>query len=251
MMPKLLALFRANANRPRERRAVAAAAGKNAEIHIDDVIGYDWWTDSGITDQWFNDELKALRVGAGDVVDVYVNSPGGDVFEARAMVATMNRHPATFSMHVTGQAASAASFFVMHGDDVEITAGAFLMIHNSWTMALGNRHDMGKAQSLLAQIDASIVADYAERTGIDASELAAMMDEETWIDAETAVARGFADRIQAKAQKAKASARWDLSAYKHPPAALVGQSAPDPDAAVTAHFEHLQRRFALLSATPA
>ena len=151
MIPKILQLFRANAARPRDRRAVAAAAGQNAAIYIYDVIGYDWWTDSGITAEWFQAELQRLGSGAGDVVDVFIDSPGGDVFEARAMIAAMNRCPAQFHMHVDGLAASAASFFAMHGDRVDIIQGGFLMIHNSWTFAMGDRHDMDKQSQLLGQ----------------------------------------------------------------------------------------------------
>ncbi len=254
MVPKILQLFRANAGRPRDRRAVAAAAGQNASIYIYDVIGYDWWTDAGITAEWFQSELQRLGVGAGDVVDVYIDSPGGDVFEARAMIAAMNRSPAQFHMHVDGLAASAASFFAMHGDRVDIIQGGFLMIHNSWTMAIGDRHDMEKQAQLLAQIDNEIARDYEQRTGIKRAELAQMMDDETWLDAETAVAKKFADSVQAKPEKAPAkSARWDLSAYARAPAALTDhppEPAPDMDAAIAAHNDRM-RRFALLSRTPA
>ena len=76
-----------------------------------------------------------------------------DVFEARTITALMDAHPATFIAHIDGLAASAASFIAARADEVEIADGAFVMIHNAWTMAMGDRHDFLDQAALLEKVD--------------------------------------------------------------------------------------------------
>ena len=113
-------------------------------------------------------------------------------------------------------AASAASFLMLAADEIEISDGAFVMIHNPMTIAMGGAQDMRKAAELLDKVRDSIVNDYAKRTGMTADALMAMMDAETWMDADEAISNGFADR---KVDGVKPKARFDLSAFAHAPAA--------------------------------
>lgn len=225
---RLMALQLANKASPRAYRI--ENAGDEATIYLYDVIGYDWWTDGGITAMQFAADLNAIRA---DTIHLRFNSPGGDVFDGRAICAAMDAHPARLVGHVDGLAASAASFILMHCDEVEITEGALLMIHNGWTMAAGDKRVMGETASLLAKIDTSIQADYLRRPALvlDADGLTAAMDAETWITAAEAVEQGFADRIAApNAGKAAAQASaWNLSAYANAPKALAVANSAVPD----------------------
>ena len=198
------------------KRDFHAEQGDNGEatIYIYDIIGEDFWTGEGVTAMKFVEALSKLK-GVADTVHLRINSPGGDVFEARAITAAMLAFPGKFVAHIDGLAASAASYIAVRADEVEIAPGAFLMIHNGWTVAVGDRHTMLESAALLEKIDASIAADYVAKTGLDAAEVAAMMDAETWIDAETAVSQKFADRVAEKAEKV--SNAWNLSAYAKAP----------------------------------
>lgn len=241
------------ANRTTAQRAYRVEASKTSDeatIYLYDIIGYDWWSGEGITAKQFAKDLNAITASK---IHLRFNTPGGDVFEARAMVTAIQQHKATIVAHIDGLAASAGSFIAVNCSEVEITEGAFLMIHNGWTLAMGDRHAMLECAALLEQIDGSIVDDYKRKTGKSADDLAAMMDAETWINAKDAVSMGFADRVaQVKAgsekDSSKARARWNLSAFGAAPDELMPPEAVADDAAEQAakHAER-RRRLALLS----
>ncbi len=232
-LSKLLAL---NRSAPRTYRI--EAAGDAATIYLYDVIGYDWWTGGGVTAKQFAHDLQAIKA---DTIHLRVNSPGGDVFEGRAMVAALQAVQAKVIAHIDGLAASAASFLVMHASEIEMTDGAFMMIHNGWTIALGDRHAMLETAALLEKIDAAIVDDYLKRAKADRETLAAWMDAETWFTAAEAVDNGLAYRIAAVDGKAKALA-WNLAAYEHAPSALA---EPDHDL----DHAHRMRRLEIVEAS--
>ena len=134
-------------------------------------------------------------------------------------------------------------------DEVEISQGAGFMIHNAWTIAIGNKGDMRSTGDLLEKIDAGLVNDYARRTGKTADEVAAWMDAEAWFTADEAKANGFADRVVEVVGK-RASNHWDLSAYNNAPKPGT-EPKPDSEIDVEAHRNALERRLALLERAPA
>jgi ATP-dependent Clp protease protease subunit len=209
-LPKLL---RDNKDRPRDFRVVAKSADE-AEIYIYDVIGEDWWTGGGVTADKF---MKAVEDSKASTIHLRINSPGGDVFEARAIVSYMQRSNVTFIAHVDALAASAASVIAVAASEVLMAPGSMMMIHNAWTLAMGDKHAMRDTAVLLEKIDGTIADDYAAKTGMDRAEIAALMDAETWLTPEEAKEQGFADSIEEKAAKAKNA--WNLSAYEKAPAA--------------------------------
>lgn len=85
------------------------------------------------------------------------------------------------TIKVLGMAASAASIIAMAGDEVQVARAGFLMIHNAWTLAAGNRHDFREFADYLEPFDAAMADVYVARTGLDAKTVATMMDGETWI----------------------------------------------------------------------
>lgn len=219
---RLLALQAQNKAAPRAYRI--EDADNEATIYLYDVIGYDWWTDGGITALQFAADLNALR-GVG-TIHLRFNSPGGDVFDGRAICAALDAHPAKKIGHVDGWAASAASIILMHCDEVEITQGAMIMIHNGWTLAAGDNRVMTDTAALLTKIDAAIQDDYARRVSADREQVVAWMNAETWFTADEAVAHGFADRI-ADGDAAKARAAWNVAAYANAPKVMA---EPEPEA---------------------
>jgi ATP-dependent protease ClpP protease subunit len=221
-LPKLL---RDNADRPRDFRVVAK--GDEAEIYIYDVIGEDFWTGGGVTAAKF---LKAVDESKASTIHLRINSPGGDVFEARAIVSAMQRSSARFVAHVDSLAASAASVIAVAADEVVMAPGAMLMIHNAWTLQMGDKNAMLETASLLEKIDGTIADQYADKTGASREDMAALMDAETWMEADDAIARGFADSLEPKAEKAKNA--WNLAAYANAPkdAAPIAMAAEEAQA---------------------
>lgn len=222
---RLYQLMLANRAAPRLFKAEAAPNDGEATIYIYDIIGEDYWSGGGVTAKRFLDALAEL--GDVDTVHLRINSPGGDVFEARTIISAMQSSRARFVAHIDGLAASAASFIAAAADEVEMTKGAFLMVHNAWTLVMGNRHDLTDVAAMLAKVDASIADDYATKTGSDLETIQGWMDAETWFTAQEALDVGLADRIAEKAEAAKNT--WNLAALANVPDALAQPPAPEPE----------------------
>lgn len=130
-------------------------------------------------------------------IQVYINSNGGDVFEGVAIHNQLKRHPAKKTVYVDGVACSIASVIAMAGDRVVMPKSAMLMIHNPWCFASGNADELRKIAHDLEQIGTASRQAYLEKAGDKLTEekLVQLMDAETWLTAEQAVAYGLADEI--------------------------------------------------------
>lgn len=170
---------------------IKAAKPDDNSISIFDVIGADYWGD-GVTASRI---AGALRGMGGADVTVNINSPGGDMFEGLAIYNLLREYDGKVTVKVLGLAASAASIIAMAGDDVQIGRGAFLMIHNCWVYAMGNRHDFEQIAADMAPFDRAMNDIYGVRTGLDTATIDAMMNAETYIGGSDAVDKGFADRL--------------------------------------------------------
>lgn len=175
------------------------ASAEEATISIMDVIGYDYWTGEGVTAKRIAGALRSI--GSDKPVTVYINSPGGDMFEGLAINSLLNEHKGQVTVKVLALAASAASVIAMGADKIEIARGAFFMIHNAWVVAAGNRNDLRDVADWLQPFDSAMADIYAERTGLDVKDIAKMMDKETWLGGQDSVDKGFADAITETATK--------------------------------------------------
>lgn len=238
--PKLLQLARDNAEASKPLRA--ETSGNESTLYLHGVIGGFW----GDIDE--TEFVKALAAITSGIIHLRIDSPGGDVFSARAMMTAIAQHSAKVIAHVDGLAASAATGICMACDEVEITQGAGFMIHNAWTVAIGNKDDMIETAALLEKIDDGLVSDYARRTGKAASDIVAWMDAETWFTADEAVANGFADRKVEVVKERGSKNQWNLAAYKHAP---EPEQPRDVAAAIIAQRAQIERRFRTLEHAPA
>lgn len=217
MINKFLAFLKDNQGRG-SGLSVKAMGDDEATIYVYDVID-DFW---GIGATEFVTALDGITAGT---VHLRINSPGGDVFAARAMVAAMQRHSARIIAHVDGLAASAATFLAVAADECEIGEGGFFMIHNAWTCVCGNTDDLARSADTLSKVDNTLVGDYQKKTGADESVIRDWMAAETWFTADEAIQHGFADRL-AK-DPAKAENRFDLSVFGNAPSSLRSVVVPN------------------------
>lgn len=137
----------------------------------------------------------ALRAMNGADVTVNINSPGGDMFEGLAIYNLLREYQGKVTVKVLGIAASAASVIAMAGDDIQIGRGAFLMIHNCWVVAMGNRHDFAELSASLEPFDNAMADIYAARSGLDMASVQKLMDAESYIGGSDAVEKGLADSL--------------------------------------------------------
>ncbi|OIO03161.1 MAG: peptidase S14 [Desulfovibrionaceae bacterium CG1_02_65_16] len=211
MPNQLMRLLRDNAQARARLPLKAEVSGDEATLYLYDVIvSDDYW--GGIGAESFVKELLSITA---PVIHIRINSPGGEVFAARAIEAAIREHKSKCIAHVDGCAASAASFVAIACDEVEISAGALFMIHRAWCLEAGNCEDFTKTAAWLEKVDGTLAATYASETGLELPEIIRMMSDETWMTAQESVDLGFADRIAEPA--AKAQAGWNLSAYSRAP----------------------------------
>jgi ATP-dependent protease ClpP protease subunit len=211
MSRKLLNLARDNQNRGAPLRAQASADGQSTDVFIYDMIDSFW----GIGAQDFVQQIAAITTPN---IRLRINSPGGDVFEARAMMAAISDHAATFTARIDGLCASAATAITLPCDSVEIVDGGFYMIHNAWTLAMGNAGDMRETAAMLDKVDGSLVDGYVARSGKPADEIRALMAAETWFEAQAAIDAGFCDsQVEIRIGGKASAAAFNLSAYNHAP----------------------------------
>ncbi|KOP52581.1 peptidase [Pseudomonas coronafaciens pv. porri] len=169
----------------------AAVESTSDTITIYGVIGQDWYGE-GVTVSRIDAALRSI----GDKpATVYINSPGGDMFEGLAIYNRLREHSQPITTKVLGLAASAASVIYMAGATREVASSGFLMIHNCWTLAVGNRHDLRDVANTMEEFDAAMADLYAEGSGQAVADIAEMMDDETFIRGRRAVELGFATAV--------------------------------------------------------
>lgn len=166
----------------------AAAEGSDvAEVSILDYIG-GW----GVDARSFLTEFRALKAST---VKVFINSPGGSVFEALAIFNGMRATGKTIEIHVLGVAASAASYIAMAGDKIVMPENTFLFIHNPINGVYGNAEDMREMADVLDKIGASLTATYSRRWKGTEQELADAMAAETYLTAAECLEKGLCDEV--------------------------------------------------------
>lgn len=205
-----------------------AGAPKIGELMLYGLIANEVWWGDEVTPLQFKADLDAL--GDIDELNVYINSDGGDVFAAMAICSILSRHPAKKIGCVDGLAASAATVVLCAMDEVVMPRGTMQMVHNPWTFMFGG-YDAGELMAhaeRLNKIREPIISMYEDHTGLKREEIAAIMDEESWMTAEECVEKGFADRVDtAKKVEARmngcimtvAGQEFNLSKYRNYPGA--------------------------------
>lgn len=209
------------------------AANKTADIWIYDVIGDGLF--GGVGAKQFADDLKAL--GRLDTINVFINSPGGDVFQGLAIYNVLKRNAARVAVQIDGLAASIASVIAMAGEEIVIAGNGMMMIHDPWTCTCGNASEMREIAETLDKIGVQLRDTYVGRTQNSPDDIAEWMAAETWMTADEAVEKGFAD---SRSEELKiAACAFDLSRFRNAPkpcespAQPVAAPATDDDRSIT------------------
>lgn len=178
----------------------AAASGEQPETVVD-IFDYidDWWG-------WGVDRLARALYGHTGPIRVRVNSYGGDLLQGLAIMNLLRSHPGDVTAEVMGIAASAATFIVAGADKVIMREGSFLMIHNPFTVAIGNADEMQSSADALRKMEDEMANVYLtgmrKRKKYDnltddkaKAQIRQWMDAETWFTSQEAVDNGFADEV--------------------------------------------------------
>lgn len=165
----------------------------SSNLYLEGEIASETWWGDEVTPEAFRTELRQMK---GDLT-VHLNSPGGDVFAGVAIYNALKDYTkGKVVVKVDGLAASIASVVAMAGDEIIMSPGSMMMIHNPWSIGVGSSDELRKAADTLDQIKDSILPIYTDRSGLSEDEVKDLMDAETWMTAEKAVELGFADTVQ-------------------------------------------------------
>lgn len=196
------------------------------EIYIYGEIG-GW----GITANEFIQDLKAVDDGVSPVV-VAFNTIGGDLFDGLAIHNALSRLGERCTARIDALAASAGSVAACGAHRMVMASNAMLMVHNPWTWTSGDADDLRRVADVLDQTFEAIIAAYkAKAPDIDDVELRRMVNDETWLTAQEALALGLADEVgngvEVKACLGQGAA---MKRYRQTPKALLDQLAGTPPA---------------------
>lgn len=179
-------------------------------------------------DSWYGDEVtpKEFKAGLDDLGDietlnVYINSPGGDVFAGQAIYSILKRHKAHKNVYVDGLAASIASVIAMAGSTIFMPKNSMMMIHNPWTIGMGNASDFRKLAEDLDKIRESLISAYEGRSMLNKEEIIDIMDKETWLTANECEEYGFCDVVEEEKQMAASIDKEMLEKYRNTPKSLI------------------------------
>lgn len=169
------AVARVKAGKPAQisPATVVDAAKDEATVYVYDAIG-GW---CGLDPQEWVPAFNAIKA---KTIHLRINSPGGSVMDAEAMRTAIAQHPSKVVAHIDGMAASAATSVAIAADEVEMSSGAWWMIHNAWGLVMGGAQEMRDYADLLEKINGNILAEYDRKTGKGEDQVRAWMDAETW-----------------------------------------------------------------------
>lgn len=170
-----------------------AVEGGEPELELYGYISEYSWFDDDITPKKFKDDLK--KMGKGGPITVRIHSGGGDVTAASVICAAMTDYPGQITVKVDGLCASSAVQVAMAGDRVLMQESAYMMIHDPWTVAIGNADELKSVIDGLKDCKDGILNCYETKTGLDRNKLSKMMTDITWMNARKAVELGFADEV--------------------------------------------------------
>lgn len=173
------------------------AEGNSAEIKVYGDIGDNFWKDeedksvTSVADlEKFLTENKNLAT-----IDIYINSNGGSVFDGIAMYNMLKRHKAYKRVYIDGFACSIASVIAMVGNKVVMPKTSMMMIHNPWTIAMGNSEELRKIADDLDMMGDVIKNAYMSKVNIGEDKLSELMNAESFLTAEQCFEYGFCTQV--------------------------------------------------------
>lgn len=163
------------------------------EMVIAGTIGSSWYDDSGATSKEFREKFGI--VPKGKKVHVRINSEGGsvqDALEIYNLILSRKEDVITFN---DGYALSSASIILSAGGKVIAPHSSIEMIHEPWSMTMGNEEDHRKAAEMLSKHGDTIAGIYARRTGKSMAEMRDLMRAESWFTGAEACMNKLADAM--------------------------------------------------------
>ncbi len=188
-----------------------------------------------VSDKWFKDEITYKdfievieNLSENSTLEVYINSPGGEVFVTQSIISILKRAKETknitLNCYIDGIGASCASWLPMLADNLYIYDGSMLMLHKPMTCCWGaNANDLRKEIELLDKIeDSEMIPMYMSKAKEDLTEeiLKDLLDKETWLTADEIENYFNVTRLESKKQIVACIDKELFNNYKNVPERL-------------------------------
>jgi ATP-dependent Clp protease protease subunit len=184
------------------------ADANTVDIHIDgDIVDA---STQEILKNWYGDETSVsfksfrnqIESSGARTFNIYINSAGGHVGDAMAMhdlLIDMQGKGKTINTVGRGIVASAATYILMAGNNSEMSANSWFMIHNVSGGIWGDVNMIESYATSLRKFNDATRNFYANKTGMRKEDVTKMMDNETWMTAAEAKEKGFVKQVSADA----------------------------------------------------
>lgn len=183
------------------------------EITKSGDFNWETWSydESETSAKYFRDQLEDA---GGKEIELHINSNGGDVMEANSIYSLLCQYDGKITAYVDGMCYSAAVLILMAADERIMAKGSTMLIHNAWTVAIGNANELRKAAD---DLDALMNANrqvFLERINLSEEELISLMEEERILSPEEAVEMGFATKVIGAVSDASQAAKEQTAAIE-------------------------------------
>lgn len=137
-----------------------------------------------LTGEIFDTEetVKAIQTATEDI-DLYINSPGGDVFAGLNVVNAIQKAKVQVTAHVEVMAASIAGVIALACDKIEIDKNSLIMLHNCWTVSSGNKKALEQDIKAMEAID-NILHNIISENSTDETLIAQIEEGDVWLTGE-------------------------------------------------------------------
>lgn len=200
---------------------IKAKGERSAELYIlGDIV-------ATIGDKWSQEDKCPMEVVEflkeiedKDELYIYINSGGGDAFAGKSIYESLKRSKAHKIAHIDGMAASAATMPLFAADEIIAPEGSLTMMHDPWTIAIGNATDLRKTAETMEKFEESYAQIYESRLKSGANvDIRQKMHEEWWISGKE-LAELF-ENVKTEETKAAACASAMFENYKRVPAGVI------------------------------
>lgn len=197
---------------------------KNGEVRIDVMEDIGGW---GVSAKQFRSDLKHL--GPKEAIHLHINSDGGDIIQGNEIYNALMEHDGPIRVSIGALAASMASVIAMVGDPISIAKNGWVMVHDPFTLAMGNAGEFRKMADVMDGMKANIIEAYRSQSDLSEAEISDLMSEETWMSAEDALEKGFVDSIDGDdASETDTAVNFNLTKFRNSAKFL---SKPKPEQA--------------------
>lgn len=199
-----------------EFRAQADDDPETAELHIFGPIGGGFFFDEdAVSGKKISQQLDELPESV-KTIRVFVDSPGGSVTDAQHIANALRRQREELGrdviVDILAAAWSAATIITSAGNPIRMPTNAVMMVHNPYIMAIGDADYMRLTADLLDKFKNTIIATYRWVSKLTVKQLGKLMDDETWMEADDALANGFVHEVT---RPVEAKALFDPRVLNH------------------------------------